>query len=85
MRRVLPWPMGWGGAPNGAAAEATVALYGQMQPRAETDADTPMNTGEMTREQCEDVDWEFCMGAYWVRPRWIGWCRRCSALDDWKS
>eukprot|EP00959_Pyramimonas_sp_CCMP1952_P371303 7775484-Pyramimonas_sp.AAC.1 len=24
------------------------------------------------------------MVAYWARPRRLGWCRRCSAQDDWK-
>eukprot|EP00959_Pyramimonas_sp_CCMP1952_P209034 4372657-Pyramimonas_sp.AAC.1 len=56
-----------------------------MQPRAETDADAPVDADEMTREQCEAMGWEFCMGAYWARPQRLGWCRHCSALDDWKA
>eukprot|EP00959_Pyramimonas_sp_CCMP1952_P147297 3082785-Pyramimonas_sp.AAC.1 len=33
------------------------AAHGQMQPRAETDAGTPMNAKEMTQEQYEAMGW----------------------------
>eukprot|EP00959_Pyramimonas_sp_CCMP1952_P093973 1965810-Pyramimonas_sp.AAC.1 len=33
------------------------AACGPMQPRAETDADPPMNAEEMTQDQCEDMGW----------------------------
>eukprot|EP00959_Pyramimonas_sp_CCMP1952_P143920 3013071-Pyramimonas_sp.AAC.1 len=38
----------------------------------------------MAEEDCAEAGYVHCMGAYWAPPQSLGWCRRCTELDDWK-
>eukprot|EP00959_Pyramimonas_sp_CCMP1952_P230637 4821758-Pyramimonas_sp.AAC.1 len=38
----------------------------------------------MADEDYVEAGYVHCMGAYWIPPQRVGWCRVCSALGDWK-
>eukprot|EP00959_Pyramimonas_sp_CCMP1952_P368633 7721715-Pyramimonas_sp.AAC.1 len=38
----------------------------------------------MTQADYLAAGYVHCMGAYWLPPQRLGWCRECAVLDDWK-
>ncbi len=58
--------------------------YGKVPQKDSTALEDITSAEDLNTQRLIDAGFMFCGDGHWVAPTRLGWCRACSALDDWK-